>query len=259
MSTLVCNGPVVTGLLQTNGRKVVLGSVPAASLVALSGAAVTSFVGTTITFTAAQSLPAGYQFVLANQPGVVYTLASPMVASATGTTTVANAGATGATTASNMADAALSGTPGNVGITFTSSQSLPVGYQFQLNGTGTVYPIVGAAFSGTAWTQTNYSPTTAPDTGNVTVTPAVSTPIPYTGDVLTLGGAAGGTDSSVIAVQRVAQLNGEAVQVSATPWATLLATPGAKVLTCPGGTFECVGADRQPVTFVAIPASSLVP
>lgn len=86
----------------------------------------------------------------------------------------------------------------------------------------------------------------------------VSLGIPGGAQVLTIQNPSGG--AAPVANYRVTQENGEAVQISATKYSVLLATPGASVLiVAEGGTFECVGADRQPVTFVTKLGGALVP
>src|SRR5271166_634039 len=145
-SSLVCNGPVVTGLLQTNGRKLVTGAVNAAALAPLVGtvgAAVTPTVGgTAITFGAVQTLPAGFSFSFASQPGTIYALASPITAGTAGVLTTNYTGPAGATTATGL-ERAVYHTTGNK-LTFADVQTLPVGWQFQLNGVGTTYVLTTA-------------------------------------------------------------------------------------------------------------------
>lgn len=331
MSSLVCTGAVVTGILQTNGRKVIVGLVAAALLASLTGVTVTPTVGAAgpVTFGAAQSLPAGASVSFASQPGVTYTLLNAVTGGTIATLTTNYTGPAGATTMNGMADATWTATGPTTTLTFGAAQTLPVGFQFQVNGAGTVYTLTTALSAATALPQADFSPAWVGPTGAVTVTAAnpVSTP------VLTIP-AVGATDSSPTATARVVQSNGEATSIVAMPWATFLATlstaspvvtpagtptvpstaitfgaaqtlpagfplvfasqPGvtyylaapiaagtAGVLTEPYngpsgattasstgfkaltssslGVFDCVGADRQPVQFVAVAAASLVP
>lgn len=81
MSSLVCTGAVVTGILQTNGRKAIVGLVASFLLASLSGVTVTpagtpTVPSTSITFSANQTLPAGFPIVFASQPGTTYYLAA---------------------------------------------------------------------------------------------------------------------------------------------------------------------------------------
>jgi hypothetical protein len=256
MSTMVLTGPA-SSFLTTRGGHLVTSSVAAVTLAALSGVGVTTLTNgsATIAFTAAQTLPAGYSFTFVSQPGVVYTLAAAVTAATAATLTTPFTGTTGATTATGMADAAWTTGPNE--LTFASAQALPIGYQFQANGTGQVYTTQVAALAGMVLTQADFSPNFLGGVGSFTITP-VSAP-PGTIGVLTIP-SVGATTGSISPVIGLTASNGERVNVQAVPWATLLAQAGAVVLTSRAGrTVECVGSDRQPVTFVAVAANALVP
>jgi hypothetical protein len=232
-------------------------SAAAVLFAALSGVAVTpagtpTVPSTSITFSANQTLPAGYQFTFASQPTVVYTLAAPGVTAGTaGTLTKAYNGPAGPTTATGMADANWP-SEGTI-FTFSANQTLPVGFQFQVNGVGTVYTLTTAMVATESLPQSSFTPVFTPVAGAYTITSALSGGT----QVVTLPAVAA-NDSSPVAVLRIATENGEATQIEATPWANLLAQAGAKVLTSQGGIFTCVGADRQPITLTSVPASALV-
>jgi hypothetical protein len=326
MSSLVCTGAVVTGILQTNGRKAIVGLVASFLLASLSGVTVTpagtpTVPSTSITFSANQTLPAGFPIVFASQPGTTYYLASQVTASTAGTLTTAYNGPAGATTALGVADASWTSPT----LTFGTAQTLPIGFQFQADGTGTVYTLTSPMSAATALPQTSFTPTYVGGNGAASIT-AVN---PANTPVLTIP-AVSATDSSPSATVRVVQSNGEATSIAAQPWAVYIAsltssavtaTPtvdgtaitfsanqtlpagfpivfasqpgttyylaaaisgveaavlteeftgpaGASVVSSPGfkvltssdlGVFNCVGADRQPVQFVAVAASTLVP
>lgn len=250
-ASLVCSGAVLSGLLQVNGRKLVTGAVPVASLASLSGEPATPS-GTHVEFGPNVTLPAGFSFTFASQPGVAYELAAPIVDDTSGTLTQTYTGPPGATVARGLVNALFNTGPNR--FTCDAPQTLPTGFQFQIAGTGQVYtttaPVVASAVI------SSFTPATGlpGDGSSVTLTAAV----PSSTKVLTLPGPAA-TDASKVAVLLLVQTNGEPARVEATPWATLLATPGATVLACPGGTFECMGADRQPVTLVSAFANALTP
>lgn len=334
VSSLVCLGAVITGLLQTNGQKLVVGAVPATQLVQFAnttGGAVTTHASTALTgLPAGTTLPSGFAFTFASQPGVVYTLAAPIAAATTGTLSTPFTGTPGATTMNGVENAEYL-TAGGGSLTLEDSQSLPVGFAFQVNGTGTVYTLTTAVNASTSIPNSSLNtPITGLTNTQVVTLTAASTAFANYPVLGIQGGAA--TDASPVAVLRVTQANGEACQIKAKPWGVVLAevnlagvavtpsvgsttftfTGGApanypagmnfsfaseptvyyqlaasvtstaatgtltqayngpagattingtnpKVLVAVGGTFECVGADRQPVTFITTPAGSLVP
>src|SRR5208337_1450400 len=119
--------------------------------------------------------------------------------------------------------------------TFADVQTLPVGWQFQLNGVGTTYVLTTAVAASADMPLSSFAPALTPpaDGTPFTVTPVASL---ATTRVLTLQGAAA-TDASPVAVLRITQENGEAVSVNATPWGSLLATLAAAAVTpVPGST-----------------------
>src|SRR5271169_1187045 len=236
-ASLVCSGASLSGLLLTNGRRLITGVVKAANLAPLSGALLATLTNgsASITFSATQTLPAGFQLTFDDQPGVVYTLAAPVVAATAATLTTPFTGTPGVKIAAGIASATFHVAGPN--FTFDAVQTLPVGYQFQVDGTGTIYTLTTPVAASTALPTSSFTPALSPaptDGTRHTITPAVS----FAGTTALCIQGAAATDGSPVAVLRVAQANGEATQLQATPWATLLASSIATVLTCPGGTFE---------------------
>ena len=143
-SSFVCHGPIITGLMTTDGKSLVVASVLAATLASFTGSTngngVTPTVsGTAITFAADQTLPAGAPIVFASQPNVTYFLASAISAGTAGVLTQDYTGPAGATNATNIMSATYTTASG---FTFTSAtaQTLPIGFGF------TVYSTAPSSF-----------------------------------------------------------------------------------------------------------------
>jgi hypothetical protein len=256
-SSLVASGAVVDGILGTDGRDLFVASVLASVLASFTGSTNGNGVGvtngiTSITFAANQTLPAGHPLVFASQPGVVYYLASAITAGTAGTLTEPYTGTTNAgTNATNIMSATYTTV---AGFTFTDStaQTLPVGFEFLINGgagsfAGVVYSLVTAVTTD-VMTVSKMSPET-PLPGNGTLVTLTTAHGNGSFNPITLAQEAtgGATDTTSPVIKRVVQRNGSATQLMFTPWGNLLAQVAlvaATVTPTVGGTAITFGADQ---------------
>jgi hypothetical protein len=267
-SSFVCHGPIITGLMTTDGKSLVVASVLAATLASFTGSTngngVTPTVsGTAITFAADQTLPAGAPIVFASQPNVTYFLASAISAGTAGVLTQDYTGPAGATNATNIMSATYTTASG---FTFTSAtaQTLPIGFGFTVYSTAPssfvqAY-VLNTAITTDVITAADLTPSTPLPT-NATLVTLVSTPLSSGGygGVLTLATPPneGDQDSANPPVLEVVQRNGSRARITTEAWGNVAATDHVLVAAA-GGTYTLVGADRQPIFLVALPPSSLV-
>jgi hypothetical protein len=272
-SSFVCHGPIITGLMTTDGKSLVVASVLAATLASFATATNGNGVGVTngspdITFAANQTLAAGTPLVFASQPNVTYFLEAAVTAGTAGVLTQNYSGTTNSATFATNIFSATYTSAGSSPFTFTSStdQTLPIGFQFTINGgAGSFAGIVGTLTTAVSGADTlpaaSVSYNSAPSLVNSTLYTLVAAPLTTGGygGVLTLATPVGegDLDSTNPPVLEVVQRNGSRARITTEAWGNVAATDHVLVAAA-GGTYTLVGADRQPIFLVALPPSSLV-
>ena len=276
-TSFVLRGPVLTGLLTTDGKTLNVAAVLAATLFSFTGSAngngVTTLTNgsTAFAFTANQTLAAGTPIVFSEQPNVTYFLASAITAGTAGVLTQPYTGtsvvaASPATKVTNIMSATYT-TAGGGNFTFTdaTAQTLPIGFQYTINGGAA--PNAGIVGTLTSAVSTDLIPTasvsysSSPTLTNATLYTLVAAPAVGGGygGVLTIATPPneGNQDAANPPVYEIVAKNGSRTRITAIAWGNVAATDHVLVAAA-GGTYTLIGADRQPVMVIALPPASLV-
>ncbi len=237
-SSLVLSG-APTEILTTSGQGVDLAAITLAVTQGVGTVDVTNGLAS-ITFTNPQTVPAG-TILLVGGALQIYEILDDVVASTSATLTEPYADATNAAAPFAFPGFGITGTVsttnGSDALTFTDDQFIPAGSLLEFGSQPGFSYLVPETISGTAGTLAVpfTGPTTAADTAE-NVTPIVT--------------------STVEENAPIVARSGQRVLFSAAPLGSL--EPTTSVLTANvRDVIQALGADRQPVTLVVVPANQL--